>query len=158
MLASEKSERAENAMSGSAAPLADIAKTGGQFAVEGPVIAANAIADLTRDGCRLVTSLPLAPGRAVTIMVPGIGAVAGEISYIAADGAHCAFSQPLPAGAISVATAAAAQGDTGLDVSPTHRAAALATAKWPAPARIGLIAGLAASGWAAIAIAWHLIG
>lgn len=121
------------------------------------VIPASAIADLIREGCRVVTPALLGLGTPVTVMIPGLGAVAARITAIMADGYCCIFDEALPAGAVTVAAEAAERGDDGTATSPIARDSALANAKWSGPARAAAIIGITGGGWAIIALAWHVL-
>lgn len=71
--------------------------------VRGAEPAEVVLADITRNGSRIVTDRELAPGEAVIVGIAGVGPVAGRIVWHGKHGYGCRFNAELPAGACTAA-------------------------------------------------------
>lgn len=101
--------------------------------------------NLTRDGCKIRTTLDLAPGLMVTIGLAGVGTVSARVVWRSASGYGCAFEQSLPAGAVTAATRnnVAHLGELTLDVPIVMPA----QVKWSRRRSLALVAGASALLW-----------
>lgn len=104
------------------------------------------IADLTRDGCRIVTDAVVAPDSACRIGIANVGLTAGQLVWQGADGYGCAFDVSLPSGAVT-----AAFGGSNIAVHPallTEVSAPAATGKLSPRNRLWVFVAMAVGGWA----------
>ncbi|MCT8000324.1 PilZ domain-containing protein [Sphingomonas sanguinis] len=67
------------------------------------------VLDLTREGCRIDTKLPIAEGSRIEIGLANIGRVRATAVWQGVEGLGCVFDRALPSGAIT-----AAQGPTNV--------------------------------------------
>ena len=107
--------------------------------------------DLSRDGCRIQTALPLKPDMAVAIGVAGVGIIAARVVWHGPEGYGCAFDNRLPAGSITAAFSPT--NIRHLELSPDRPSEgdvffSTETVKWPVGRRTLAIGVLAAGSWA----------
>lgn len=62
------------------------------------------ITDLTREGCRLIVDIDLAPGQEVQVGIAHLGLIAGRIVWHGEHGYGCQFDTPLLPGAVTLAS------------------------------------------------------
>lgn len=106
------------------------------------------VADLTREGCRITTSLDLEPGSLVTLGFAGIGHTVGRVVWRDGQSFGCLFEADLPSGAVTAATLN--------NVDRLHGLVSVSTpvgpqdVKWSRGRQLTLIVGSSAVLWAAI--------
>jgi len=107
------------------------------------------VLDLTREGCRIETNLPIAEGTGIEIGLANIGRVRATAVWQGVEGLGCVFDRPLPSGAIT-----AAQGPTNvLSFSGEEMASqqAMGPYKLRARTRMMILGGSCLLSWGVIA-------
>ena len=107
-----------------------------------------AIADLTREGCRIGSASEFPPFAQVSIGIAGIGHTPAQLVWRSRDGYGCAFDAPLPPGAVTIS---ATSNVAYLTDSPECAPGVVgAPAKYSYGKRLAIIGGLTALLWSAI--------
>lgn len=106
------------------------------------------IEDLTREGCRIDTPVPLSARQSISIGIPGVGTVAAQVMWFGDRGYGCAFDRPLPPGSV---TAAIDDNVVPLIVAQHPPVETLPHGKWSPRARIALVGGVTLLFWGGLA-------
>jgi hypothetical protein len=109
------------------------------------------IADLTRDGCRIITDCVLTPDTDCLVGIANVGLTQARIMWANAEGYGCEFNQPLPPGLVT-----AAFGPTNvkeLDTVSIVKPIVPVNAKWAPRSRLALLAAVSICGWACVFLA-----
>jgi hypothetical protein len=109
--------------------------------------------NLSRDGCRIRTELPLTRNMPVAIGLAGVGIIAARVVWYGCDGYGCAFDNRLPAG--SVTAAFSPTNIRPLELSPGQPTrsdvfVASPSPKWPVAHRALAVLLLSGVSWAVI--------
>lgn len=104
------------------------------------------IADLTRDGCRIITDCVLTPNTDCRVGIANVGLTQARVMWASAEGYGCEFDQPLPPGLITAAFGPS--NVTALDTGTMVQAIVPVNAKWTPRGRLALLAALTICGWA----------
>jgi hypothetical protein len=104
------------------------------------------IADLTREGCRILSPLSRSVGETLVIGIAGVGQVEGQIMWQRAGEHGCRFARPLPAGAVTAAMSSNVH--LLADGAPLMPIAAPAPGKAAPAKRVAILALLSLCAWA----------
>lgn len=106
------------------------------------------VADLTRDGCRIMTGCALTPDTDCQVGIANVGLTQARIMWASAEGYGCEFYQPLPPGRV---TAAFGRSNvTALETGAFVQTDVPTKTKWSPRSRMMLVAAVSIFGWAAI--------
>ncbi|MGU3389477.1 PilZ domain-containing protein [Sphingomonas sp. M1A8_2b] len=107
------------------------------------------IADLNRDGCRIVSALPLLLDQRIAVGIPGVGLRDARITWAGERDYGCHFDRALPPGSVT-----AAMTDNVYDLTTVagviHPPGAF---KWQFRGRLMLLGVLSLAGWTVITLA-----
>ncbi len=107
------------------------------------------VADLTRDGCRIDSPVPLAPGTEIGVGIAGVGVVQAEVRWRKGSVHGCAFAEPLRSGAVTAAVM------SNVHPFPGSAEPVAISPKLSVRTSGALLVAVAASGWAMVgALLW----
>lgn len=113
------------------------------------------IADLTRDGCRIITSCVLTPDTDCRVGIANVGLTQARIMWASAEGYGCEFDQPLPPGLVTAAFGPS--NVTALDTGTMVQTILPVNEKWTPRGRLTLLAALSICGWALVLLIGNVL-
>lgn len=112
------------------------------------------IEDLTRDGCKIKTSVDLKPGDCVTVGLAGIGRHNVVVLWCDGNEYGCVFDEPLPSGAV---TAALQNNVDRFAEAALSTPIPMTNVKWLPRRRLAFVVALVGLSWTAIGTALYFL-